>query len=447
MSRRLPAAACVLLSAALCSASDWPGFRGPRGDGRSPETDAPTRWSPTENVAWKTPLPGEGHSSPVVAGDRVLLACCVEIPAADSPAPADPVTLRAGKHLNGKFGRRMLVCLDRRDGKVLWEKEVCRGPLDRIHRENSHASPTPVTDGKHVWIAFLDFPNVVAACYDLDGNEVWRKSPGRFFSKHGYACSPVLHGNLLILNFDQDEPGADFKDLKDVPGDAYLLALDKSDGSPVWKTDRPARTRSYCVPVIVEIAGRKQMILTGSKCVSSYDPDTGRQNWIVKGPTEQFVSSPVLADGGVLFLTYGFPKRGIMGIRPDGAGDVTKTHVLWNIEKASRGGYVPSPVAVGKYVYVVNDEGIATCADPKTGEQVWIQRIGRHFHASPVLVGDALYFADDDGKVTVIRASDKYEEIARIDMGEGVFASPAVSRGQIFLRTAKHLYCIGKPKE
>ncbi|HMC63726.1 MAG TPA: PQQ-binding-like beta-propeller repeat protein [Gemmataceae bacterium] len=386
-------------------AEEWPSWRGPRGDGTSHETSIPVRWSANENVRWETPVPGKGHSSPIVWGDRVFVTTCLE-----------------------KEQKRVLLCLDRRDGKVLWQRVVLTAPLELKHGLNSYASSTPATDGRYVWVSFLKQPEMVVACYDYSGNLIWQRSPGKFYSRHGFCSPPLLYKDLVILNGDHD-------------GDGYLVALDQATGEERWRVDRPNKTRSYCPPVIFDIAGKKQLVMSGSMCVASYDPDTGKELWIIDGPTEQFVASVVQADG-VLFMTYGYPKLGVMAIRPDGEGNVTKTHVLYNESRG--GGYVPSPIANGHYFFLVNDNGFASCREAKSGKLLWLERLGRHHSASPVSANGHLYFPDDDGTTHVLKAGPKFELVARNALGEECYASPAVSRGQIFIRTLHNLYCIGE---
>lgn len=402
------AAIAIFGLAGSARAEEWPGWRGPRGDGTSLEKEAPVRWSRSENLAWKTPIPGRGYSSPVIWGDRVFLTTCLE-----------------------NEGRRELLCLDRRSGKIRWQRTVLTAKLEPVHRLNSYASSTPATDGKHVWVSFLAYPRMEVVCYDLDGTKVWQKSPGEFHSKHGFCSPPVLHKNLVILNGDQD-------------AEAWIVALDKETGEERWRTDRPNRTRSYCPPLFVEAAGKQQLVLSGNKCVASYDPDTGKQLWIIDGPTEQYVASLVYQDD-TLFLTAGFPTYHLMGIRPDGVGNVTKTHVRWHDDKCGQrgGSYVPSPIAHDHCFFVVSDLGYATCLDTLTGKKHWMQRLGTHHSASPVRVGDRLYFPADDGTTYVLRAGPKFELVSKNDLGEECYASPAVSRRQVFLRALDHLYCIG----
>ena len=387
---------------------NWPQWRGPRGDGTSAEGNIPTHWSATENVRWKTAIPGKGHSSPIVWGDRIFLTTCVE----DSR-------------------QRLFLGVDRVSGKILWQREVVKAPLEKKHNLNSYASATPATDGRHVYVAFFEQPQIDLFCYDMDGSEVWRRSPGEFHSVHGFCSSPVLYKDLLILNCDQDSESA------------CIVAYDKTTGVEKWRTPRPNRTRSYCTPIIRELAGRMQLLLSGSKCVASYDPDTGKQLWLVDGPTEQFVASLVETDGIVL-VTGGFPTYHLIGIKPDGSGNVTDTRVLWHDHKGAS--YVPSPIAAGDWFFVVSDGGVASCWEAKTGKELWKQRLGAHHSASAVSAGENLYFTADNGDTFVFKAAPTYEPVGQNSLGEECRASPAISQGELFIRTLSNLYCIsGKP--
>jgi outer membrane protein assembly factor BamB len=196
--------------------------------------------------------------------------------------------------------------------------------------------------------------------------------------------------------------------------------------------------------LIIDHKGQKQLVLSGSKCVASYDPDTGKQLWLIDGPTEQFVASLVYLDG-LLFMTAGFPEYHVMAIDPSGSGNVTKTHVLWHHKGSGRDmSYVPSPIASGKWFFLVSDSGNASCYDARTGERLWLEPLGKHHSASPISVGDLLYFPDDDGATFVIKAGPKFEVVARNELKEECYASPAVSHGQIFIRTLNSLWCIGQ---
>jgi outer membrane protein assembly factor BamB len=223
---RLTICLALVVFAHSAHAADWPGWRGPHGDGTSGEKNIPIKWSASDNIAWKTAIPGKGHSSPIVSGDRVFVTTCIE-----------------------QDGRRMLLCLDRRDGKILWQKEVITAPLEKIHSLNSRASSTPATDGKHVFVTFLDpsrqnNAKVIVTCYDFDGHRVWQKSPGRFSSVHGFCSSPILYKDTIIVNCDHD-------------GDGYVVALSKASGELRWRIERPNKTRSYCAPLMVDAGTSK----------------------------------------------------------------------------------------------------------------------------------------------------------------------------------------------
>ncbi|MBI5760349.1 MAG: PQQ-like beta-propeller repeat protein [Planctomycetales bacterium] len=392
--------------AANAQAEDWANWRGPRGDGTSLETNVPIKWSATENIAWKVAIPHAGHGSPIVWHDYVFV-------------------LGADLELN----ERRLSAFDRRSGRLLWDRAVCSPSAERIHRLNSHASSTPATDGERVYASFLDQKEMIIAAYDLSGNELWKVHPGAFASVHGYCSSPVLYKDKVIVNGDHD-------------GEAYIVALDRATGKTLWKTPRENKTRSYCTPIIREIGGRTQMMLSGSKCVASYNPDDGSRHWIIDGPTEQFVASPLYAHN-LLFITGGFPEHHTLAIDPTGRGNVTDSHIVWR-HKNKGVSYVPSPIAVKDYFLVASDGGMGTCFDAKTGEIQWLERLGSHFSASLVAAEGRVYFTDDDGITKVIEPGPKLNVVAENSLGEPCYASPAISRGQIFVRTEKSLICIGK---
>ncbi|MEK6257109.1 MAG: PQQ-binding-like beta-propeller repeat protein [Planctomycetota bacterium] len=393
---------------AVSFAENWPCWRGPRGDGSSVEANVPWKWDATKNegVAWKVAVPYGGHSSPVVWGDRIFIT------GADEANP-----------------RRMLMAFDRTSGKLLWEQEVAKTPLEKKHKLNSWASGTPATDGTLVYAAFLDEKEMLVSAYDLNGNEKWTVRPGVFSSVHGYCSCPVLFEKTVIVNGDHD-------------GEAYLVALDRETGKTIWKTPRENKTRSYCTPIIRDIDGRTQMILSGSKCVASYDPRTGQRHWILDGPTEQFVASPV-ENKGLIFITGGFPDKHILAIDPRGSGQITEeSHVKWH--HLNKGvSYVPSPVAANDYFYCVADGGIGGCYDAVTGEIQWQERLGRHHSGSLVAAAGRVYFLDDDGITHVLEVGPEFKVLATNPLGEEAYSSPAISQGQMFIRGETHLFCIG----
>ena len=248
---------------------------------------------------------------------------------------------------------------------------------------------------------------------------------------HGWSASPILYKDMVIVNCDHD-------------GDGYIVALARTDGRELWRIDRPNKTRSYCVPIIRTVAGRTQMVLSGSKCVTSYDPDTGKLHWIIDGPTEQFVASLVFNErAGLFFLTAGYPEHHILAIRPDGSGNVTGSAVAWRTKKGAA--YVPSPVAEGDWCLVVSDSGVAHCFAAASGELAWQERMGEQ-HASLIAAQGLVYFLNDKGEMRIVRPGAKFDLVAKCELGERTFASPAFSEGQIFIRGETSLYCIGTRK-
>ncbi len=406
----LPAALLALLSATAPATADWPAWRGPRGDGTSTEPDVPVEWSATRNVAWKTPLPGRGHASPIVSGDRVFVATAIE----ESQA-------------------RCLVALDRPTGRILWQRTVATAPLEPMHGLNSPASSTPATDGRLVYVTFLDRQRMLVAAYDFDGNRKWLVHPGPFASVHGFCSSPVLFDDMLIVNGDHD-------------GDAYIVALDRATGRTRWKTRRENRLRSYCAPTLVEAAGRMQLVLSGSNCIASYDPATGTRHWVLPGhPTEQTVASVVWNHAArLLFITGGYPRRHILTLRPDGHGVLTDSDIVWRSTKGVS--YVPSPISAGDSFIVVDDNGALTCFRATDGAVLWHERLRQSHHASLVSADGHVYCLSDAGVTTVFKPGPAFEPLARNEIDEECFASPAISHRTIFLRSRHHLWAIARPK-
>lgn len=396
----------VLLASVLSIlAENWPQWRGPRLDGTSAEKNVPVHWSATSNVIWKTGLPGLGHASPIVYDERVFTVSAV------------PET-----------EERMLLCIDGKTGKIAWQESVIKSPLEKKHALNSHASSTPACDGERVFVSFLDKAEMVVAAYDLSGKQQWIKRPGGFSSMHGFCSSPILFKDKVIVNGDHD-------------GDGYMVALDRESGKELWRIDRPNKTRSYTVPLIRDIAGRIQMILTGTKCTTSYDPNNGKLHWIIDGPTEQFVASPVYSEKtGLVYVTGGFPDHHILAIKPDGQGNVTDTKIVWRTNKGVA--YVPSPIIEGDYFLVVSDSGVAHCFDAASGKILWQERLGEH-HASLVSANGLVYFLNDNGVMNVVRPGPTFDRVASNAIGEKTFASPAIRDGEMFIRGEKHLFCIG----
>ena len=397
-----------LLAAAApkAQAEPWPGWRGPRGDGTCIEQDVPTNWDPA-GALWKTKLPGKGHASPIVWGDRVYT-----------------VTGMTATQ------ERILLCIDRTGGKILWQQTVVQGPLEKIHKENSYASSTPVTDGTRIFVTFRVGDDIIVAAHDFaSGKQLWRVRPGTHSGGWGFSNEPVLFKDKVIVDGDSKE-------------DSFLIALDRKDGKTLWRINRANKGISYSAPLIRELAGRTQLIQCGDRCVAGFDPDTGEQLWKVDGPSQEFVATPVYSEtAGLIFVSSSWPKQVLLAIRPNGTGNVTKTHIAWSDTKGAP--YVPSMIVAGDFLLSINRGGTVFCYEAATGEVLWQEKLGRH-HASPVLVDGRVFLINDNGQVNVIKPGRKFECVATYELGESCYASPAISDGQVFVRGFQHLFCIGR---
>jgi len=387
-------------------AENWPCWRGPRGDGTSLEQSVPIHWSATSNIVWKTAVPGGGHSSPIIWGDKLFLT-----------------TALVDKE------DRCLLSFDAGSGKLLWQQVVVHAPLEGKNNENSYASATPATDGRLVYVTFLDGKDVVVAAYDFSGKQVWLARPGKFVSVHGFSHTPVLFEDKVIV-------GCDSK------GDNFVVALARADGKQLWKVQRTNPTHSYSIPLIREMAGRTQMVLPGNMAITSLDPRTGQTLWVVDGPSSDCVITPAYNErAGLVLSCSSWPKRVLQAIKPDGEGNVTSNKVVWSSEAGAP--YVPSPISVGDWFFT---SGFATkeafCFEAATGKIMWHQKMGLH-HASPVSANGLVYYLADDGVANVVKAGPTYELLARNELGENTFASPAISGSRIYLRGFENLYCIG----
>ena len=399
-------AACPTNGWIAAQAESWPGWRGPRGDGTSLEQDVPTNWDPA-GALWKTEIPGQGHASPIVWGDRVCTATAL-------PATQE----------------RVLLCLDRATGKVLWQQTVVQGPLEKIHKENSYASGTPATDGERVFVTFRVGDDIIVAAHDLTtGKQLWLVRPGAHAGEWGFSNEPVLFRDKVIVDGDSK-------------GESFLVALSRTEGRTLWRLRRTRQGISYSAPLIRELAGRTQLIQCGDRGVAGFDPDTGQQLWMVDGPSQEFVATPVYSQKtGLVYVSSSWPKQVLLAIRPDGSGDVTQTHVAWRDNRGAP--YVPSLIVAGDFLLSVNAAGVAFCYEAATGRVLWQEKLGRH-HASPVLVGGLVFFINDDGQVNVVKPGTTFERVGQYELGEPCYASPAISDGQVFLRGFKHLLCIGR---
>lgn len=416
-SLRLALAGLFLLVGAPARAENWPQFRGPDGQGRSSETGLPLKWSASDNIAWKAELPGEGWSSPVVWGDRVFVTTATD----------EGVSCR-------------VLCLDRRTGAVQWNHEVFQQQqLRRKEGKNSYATPTPVTDGERVYAVFGD-GSIVALT--VDGRVEWTNRDIKFYSQHGLGASPILVGDLLVMPFDGSSEGPDRQVGWKIPwGDAVLLALDKRTGKEVWRGNRGKSRIAHVTPSLLVRDGQSQIISGAGDVVQGFDPRTGKLIWSVYSQGEGVVPSIVLGDD-LVYSCSGFEEPTIRAIRPDGHGDVTKTHIAW--EQKTGVPNQPSLLYAKPFLYSITDGGIVACFDGATGKVQWQKRIGGNHSASPVWAEGRIYSLSENGETVVFAAGKKFEELARNALDARCQASMAVSQGQLFVRTDRHLVCIGK---
>lgn len=402
--------AVALLLTTAASASQWPEFRGPTGQGHASETGLPLEWSESRNVLWKTPVPGRGWSSPSVAGNRIWLTTAVD----------------------GGDGRRRGVSLramafDMATGKPLIDVEVFR--VDRpeaLNSKNSYASPTPIIDGDRVYV---HYGAQGTAALTTAGEILW-KTRLDYQSQHGNGGSPALYGDLLIVNCDGNG------------SDAFVAALDVKTGKTRWKVYRrqPA-DQAYTTPLVIRVADRDQVVSVGAYRASAYDPANGKEVWrVAYDDGFSNVPRPVFGQG-LVYIATGFQQPALIAVRPDGTGDVTRSHIAWTLRRGAP--YTPSPVLVGELLFIVNDAGIATCVDAKTGTIHWQQRLGGSYSASPVFADGRIYFLSEEGVTTVIEPATTFKRLATSQLEGATLASMAVADKSFFIRSDSALYRIG----
>jgi outer membrane protein assembly factor BamB len=392
-------------SGAVTPADDWPQFRGPSGQGQSAETGLPIAWSESQNVVWKTPVPGRGWSSPVVAGGRVWVTTSVD----------------------GKGASLRAMAFDVASGREAVNVEVFRlRSADLTNPKNSHASPTPVVEGDRLYV---HFGAEGTAALTTSGEIVWTaRFP--YDSQHGNGGSPVLYGDLLIFSCDGSN-------------DAFVVALDKRTGKVRWKTSRRQPwDQAYSTPLVIRAGDRDQLVSVGAYRAAAYDPQTGKEIWRVSY-ADGFSNVPRPVFGhGLVYIATGFQQPSLLAVRADGAGDVTKTHISWTLKRGAP--LTPSPLLVGDELFVVNDAGIASCLDAKTGATHWVQRLGGAFSASPVFADGRIYFLSEEGTSTVLAPGKEFRQLAAGALDGAILASMAVSERSIFIRTNTHLYRIAQ---
>lgn len=396
----------VLLEAALqLSAQEWTRFRGPNGTGLSQAKTIPTKWT-DKDINWKVTLPGVGHSSPVLWGDKIFLTCAEEVP-----------------------DKIMVFCLKAGDGSVLWKKEFPLHPHEK-HKFNSFASATPAVDAERVYLSWSVPERYTLMALDHQGKTIWDRDLGPYKSQHSCGTSPIVYRDSVIFANEQD-------------GDSYLIAVEAKTGRTKWKTPRQNAVAAYSTPCIYEAKGQKPALIFNSQAhgISAIDPDNGQVLWeFAKAFDKRSVSSPVIASGLIIgSCGSGGGGNYVVAVRP---GDGAKPPSLaYQIRQSAP--YVPTSVAVGDLLFLCGDGGVASCVHAPTGQVKWNERIGGDYFGSPVCVDGRLFCVSLTGEVVVLEASDKFKELARYSLGELTRATPAVAGGRMYVRTASHLFSVG----
>lgn len=409
---------CLAIADGVAPEDTWPQWRGPAGNSVAPGRGLPTKWNTTDNLVWKTSLPGWGNSTPAIWKDTIFVTTQIE-----------------DRDL-------LLLCLDRRTGKITWQHQIGqgtprrKGPTGdgRFHDENNMASPSPVTDGKHVWAHFGTGDLV---CYDFAGNKIWSKNlterSGPYTIWWGHANSPVLVGDLLISVCMQDPKGG---------GQSYIIAHDKETGKERWFVTRDTGATAepadaYTTPILYQHEGRTDLIVFGGNVLDAYDPATGKQLWRCRAFNgNRVISGPTLA-GDMVYAVEGM-RGPLVAVRAGGSGEVSET---WKYTGATPD--AASPVVANGLIFLATNPGIAACVDAENGKELWKQRLGNGFRATPLVADGKVHFFSKEGKVTVVEAAREYKVIAQTELGEEVVASPAAAGGDLFIRTKLHLYRIG----
>ena len=389
--------------------TDWPWWRGTGRNGIAPASaQPPLEWNASKNLLWKTPIPGRGHSSPTVVGDRVFLTTAVE----------------AKKS-------QLALCLDRATGKLLWQVELHQGGFDHNNKKNSFASSTIACDGQRLFVVFWNRGAIWTTSLDLQGKQLWQVKVADFVSHQGYSSSPVIYQDLVVVAADSKGKG-----------NSCLLAMNRQTGKEVWRVNRP-KMPNYVSPTVFNLAGKDQLLMAGCDLMSGFDPQTGKVIWECPGSTVECVGSVVTTEG-LVFASGGYPKHETICVRADGS-----KQILWrNRVKV----YVPSLLAYQGYVYAVTDNGVSYCWEAKTGKEMWKGRLPGGFSSSPILAAGRIYITSEQGRTLVFKPSPQgLEVIANNPLGGEAFASPVFSGEDLFLRTAfvengrqEYLCCVRK---
>ena len=386
---------------------DWPQWRGIAGTVTTPGEDVPVHFSDTKNVIWKTPVPGRGHSTPTLVGSRIFLTT------ADEQKKVQQV-----------------LAFDRATGRSLWSTDIHAGNFEtNIHTKNSQASATIACDGERVFALFLNDLKVRLTALTVDGEKLWTTDVGPYLSRFGFGSSPTIYKQFVIVNTDNQ-------------GGGCIAAVHRRTGEIIWRKERPVE-RSYCSPFIFHLSGKDQLLVAGAEQVASYDPNTGEQFWTVRGTTKACVATAVVF-GDFVYATGGYPGSETLCVKSDGSGKV-----MWRDKNSS---YVPSLLQYEGVVYCVNDKGLGFCYDAVTGDLHWRARLGGNFSASPILAGENIYAASEQGKVTVFRHdTSRFDKVAENQLGTQIMATPVACGNRLYIRAAddsqgkrnETLYCIG----
>ncbi|MEZ5400564.1 MAG: PQQ-binding-like beta-propeller repeat protein [Bryobacteraceae bacterium] len=433
------AAAMGALWAAVCLGGDWPQWRGPASQGVSAETGLPVRWGPAQNIDWTAELTGFGASSPIVVNGLAIVTS--QIGSYSQADGRDPRLARDDRDLAGResaigsgiaaSGGKLELAVEAfrvSDGKRAWEVRMpVEGPRPDMHEKHNLATPTPATDGERV---YAWFGNGQLAALELDGKVAWKRSLGEygsFLNLWGHGSSPALYKDSVILLVDHRPV-------------SYLLALDKNTGKELWKVDRGSGRVSHSTPVIADGPNGPEMIVNSSERIDAYDPATGKFLWHAAAERQTPIPTAV-SHGGMIYMARGYRNSDILAIRPGGRGDVTESHIQYRIPNG--GSYVPSILYYQGLLYMTNEVGVVTCADARTGERVWRQRLGGIFFASPVGAGGHVYMMSETGETYVLAAGREAKVVATNTLPGRFLASPAVSGGRVFLRSDGKLFAVG----
>ena len=391
------------------SSADWPWWRGPNLDNIAPAGQKPpVAWGADSNILWRVRVPGVGHSSPCIVNDRIYITSGEKTPAQSTA---------------------WLFCLERATGKTVWQTELYKGPTPRMHPDNAQASATPACDGARVFVPFQSNTSIVMAAVGVDGTLLWKKTIAPYNTIQGFSASPTFYKSAVIIPVEG-------------PRGCYLAALHRATGEVVWRKALRAVGEGYAPAVVAHVCGRDQLLQLGGTFTRGCDPETGALLWECEGPALKVCVATAVFDKDTIYATGGYPNRKLMAVRADGTGDVTKSHMTWFSD--AKVGYVPSPVLLDGLLYAVADQGLMRCYNAADGKVLWEQDFKAPFYSSPTLVGNSIYAFDRKGKGYIVPCGRTAGAIVTNELTSGVFATPVMLEGRLYLRTLGDFYCIGE---